>query len=112
VKFKRQFLRYAYLSNNTEILDSILSTRGSAPVHNRAGWRRGDGLERQWLIPPETWKAEVVVGHDPILVARVLADRGLLRRASDGYQCVERIEGRSQRVYVVSAKILSEPVND
>ncbi len=82
------------------------------PVHNRAGWRRGDGLERQWLIPPETWKAEVVVGHDPILVARVLADRGLLRRASDGYQCVERIEGRSQRVYVVSAKILSEPVND
>jgi hypothetical protein len=43
------------------------------------------------------------------LVARVLADRGFLRRASDGHQCVERIQGRSQRVYVVTASILSEP---
>ena len=78
------------------------------PAHNRAGWRRGDGVKREWLIPPEVWKAEVAVGHDPKLVARVLADRGFLRRASDGYQCVERIQGRSQRVYVVTASILSE----
>jgi uncharacterized protein (DUF927 family) len=79
------------------------------PVHHRAGWRRGDGPDREWLIPPETWKAEVTVGHDPRLVARVLADRGMLRRANDGHQCVERIQGRPQRVYVVTASILSEP---
>ena len=35
------------------------------PVNNRAGWRKGDGSEREWLIPSETWKSEVAVGHDP-----------------------------------------------
>ena len=79
------------------------------PFNNRAGWRRGDGVKREWLIPPEIWKADVTVGHDPKLVARVLADRGFLRRAPDGYQCVEKIQGRPQRVYVVTANILSEP---
>jgi uncharacterized protein (DUF927 family) len=79
------------------------------PVHNRAGWRRGDAVNREWLIPPETWKAEVTVGNDPKLVARVLADRGFLKRAHDGHQRVEKIQGRSQRVYVVTASIMSEP---
>jgi putative DNA primase/helicase len=76
------------------------------PVNNRAGWRKGDGAAREWLIPPETWKSEVAVGHDPVLVARVLADGEMLKRAPDGYQRVEKIEGRSQRVYVVTASIL------
>jgi putative DNA primase/helicase len=78
-------------------------------VHNRAGWRRGDGVKREWLIPPEIWKADVAVGHDPKLVADALAAYGFLRRASDGYQRVEKIQGRAQRVYVVTASILSEP---
>jgi putative DNA primase/helicase len=81
-------------------------------VTNRAGWYKEDGARREWLIPPEVWKAEVAVGHDPTLVARVLADRGMLRRASDGFQCVERIQGRTQRVYVLTAKIISEPEDE
>ena len=79
------------------------------PVINRAGWHREKGTKREWLIPPETWKAEVAVGHDPTLVARVLAERGMLKRAKDGFQCVEKIQGRSQRVYVVTAGIVTEP---
>jgi putative DNA primase/helicase len=79
------------------------------PVNNRAGWRKGDGSEREWLIPSETWKSEVAVGHNPKLVARVLAERGMLKRANDGFQCVERIQNIPQRVYVVTARILSEP---
>ena len=79
------------------------------PVNNRAGWRKGDGSEREWLIPSETWKSEVAVGHDPQLVARVLAERGMLKRANDGFQRVERIQNITQRVYVVTARILSEP---
>ena len=78
-------------------------------VNNRAGWRKGEGAEREWLIPSETWKSEVAVGHDPKFVARVLAERGMLRRGDDGNTCVERIQGRSQRVYAVTASILSEP---
>jgi putative DNA primase/helicase len=79
------------------------------PVHNRAGWRRGDGPDRQWLIPSETWKSEVAVGLNPSFVARLLSERGMLKRASDGFQCVERIQGLAQRVYVLTAAILSEP---
>ena len=79
------------------------------PVHNRAGWRRGDGPNHEWLIPSETWKSEVAVGHNPTLVARALAERGMLKRANDGFQSVEKIEGIPLRVYVVTASILSEP---
>ena len=81
--------------------DSRFEPIGAAldrPVSNRAGWRRGEGTEREWLIPPETWKTEVAVGHDPTLVARVLLERGMLKRAKDGFQRVEKIQGRSQRV--------------
>ena len=81
-------------------------------ISNRAGWRRGDGPQREWLIPPETWKAEVAVGHDPKLVARVLADHGMLKRAKDGFQRVEKVQGRPQRVYVVTARIVMEPNHD
>ena len=70
---------------------------------------KGRRPEREWLIPSETWKSEVAVGHDPQLVARVLAERGMLKRANDGFQCVERIQNITQRVYVVTARILSEP---
>jgi uncharacterized protein (DUF927 family) len=79
------------------------------PVNNRAGWRKGDGSGRQWLIPPETWKSEVAIGLDPTLAAQSLAERGMLKRAKDGLQCVERIQGVPQRFYVVTAKIVSEP---
>jgi uncharacterized protein (DUF927 family) len=79
------------------------------PVNRRAGWRKGEGAEREWLIPPEVWKSEIAVGQDAKLVARVLAERNMLRRAADGFQCVERIQGRPMRVYVVKAGIISEP---
>jgi putative DNA primase/helicase len=73
---------------------------------NRAGWRKGAGEERRWLIPSETWKAEVCTGLDPKLVARVLAGRGMIERAGDGFQQVHKINGRPVRVYVVKPDIL------
>jgi putative DNA primase/helicase len=75
------------------------------PVNNRAGWRRGVGSEREWLIPPQVWKAETCSGVDAKMVARILAERGLLVRASDGFQSVRRIDGEPHRVYVLTAKI-------
>ena len=89
-----------------------LSAPPDRPVINRAGWRRGDGGDREWLIPPETWKAEVAAGQDPVLVARVLADRGMLKRAKDGFQYVERIQGRLMRAYVVTSRIVAEPLDE
>ena len=76
------------------------------PVTNRAGWRKGAGSERVWLVPAETWKAEICSGLDAGLVARVLADRGMLERGNDGLQRVHKIEGRSQRAYTITAEIM------
>jgi putative DNA primase/helicase len=76
------------------------------PVTNRAGWRKGTGSERVWLVPAETWKTEICSGLDAGFVARVLADRGMLLRGDDGFLKVHRIEGRSQRAYTITAEIM------
>jgi putative DNA primase/helicase len=78
----------------------------SKPVINRLGWRRGQGAEREWLVPPEIWRAEICAGLDPKLVARALGERGMLRRANDGWQPVVKINGVPTRVYVVLRTIL------
>jgi putative DNA primase/helicase len=44
-------------------------------VNNRAGWRKGSGPDREWLVPPEVWKSEICNGLDPTMVAKVLAER-------------------------------------
>lgn len=75
------------------------------PVLNRAGWRKGDGADRQWLIPSETWRSEICAGLDASMVARALAKRGMLDRASDGFQQVRKIEGANKRVFVINSKI-------
>jgi putative DNA primase/helicase len=82
-------------------------------VSNRAGWRSGNGLEREWLIPPETWRAEVALGHDAQFVARVLADRGMLMPGNDGGPTrVMKIHGKPMRVYIVTASILTGTNNE
>jgi putative DNA primase/helicase len=75
------------------------------PMGSRLGWRTGEGDARQWLIPSETWKAEVCSGLDPKAVARALGERGMLAAAGDGWQPTRRIAGRVHRVYVVLATI-------
>jgi uncharacterized protein (DUF927 family) len=75
------------------------------PAINRAGWRTGSGSTQQWLIPPETWKSEVCDGLDPILVARTLAERQMLKRAPDRFQSVVKIKGTAKRVYAITARI-------
>jgi uncharacterized protein (DUF927 family) len=75
------------------------------PAINRAGWRRGSGSMEEWLIPPETWKSEVCHGLDPIVVARTLAERQMLKRATDGFQCVVKIDGTARRVHVITTQI-------
>jgi putative DNA primase/helicase len=36
-----------------------LDDPNAPPVLNRASWRKGQGQERSWLIPSETWKSEI-----------------------------------------------------
>jgi putative DNA primase/helicase len=76
------------------------------PVFNRAGWRKGSGSGREWWVPPQVWKTEICSGLDPAMVTRVLADRGMLRRANDGFQPVVKIACKPVRVYVLKAEII------
>lgn len=77
------------------------------PVLNRSGWRRGYADDRLWYVLPETWRSEVCAGLDPVATARILADRGMLRRDPQGkLQRSERTPLKSaQRVYVVTAEL-------
>jgi uncharacterized protein (DUF927 family) len=75
------------------------------PYPNRAGWRRGSGANREWLIPSETWKSEICHGINATDAAKFLAERGMLKLQGAGYQRVTRIHGNNQRVYVVTAAI-------
>jgi uncharacterized protein (DUF927 family) len=76
------------------------------PVLNRAGWRKGSGSERLWLIPAETWRMEVCFGFDPSLAAQILAERGMLVRGADCFTRVHKIGGRPQRAYTITTAIL------
>lgn len=76
------------------------------PVQNRVGWRRGQGDDRVWYVLPEMWKTEVCQGLDPVGTARLLAEREIIRRSSEGkFQRTERTPGGSTRVYVVTAAV-------
>ena len=77
------------------------------PANARAGWRRGSGEAREWLILPSVWRDEICRGRDGNLIARALEQRGMLRRDSEGkYQRSERTPLGQRRVYVVNASVL------
>jgi len=55
------------------------------PTISRAGFRKADddgGLE--YYVLPEVWRGEVCAGLDAGAVAKVLADRGILKTRGDG----------------------------
>ena len=82
----------------------------SRPVPNRAGYRRNRGREVQWLVSPEVWKRELVAGFNPSDVARWLSDRGMLLRAADGFTTVVKVDTRPQRFYILTARLLEDPL--
>ena len=77
------------------------------PVLNRAGWRRGHGSGRVWLVLPEMWKSEVCAALDPVATAKILAERGMLKRDPNGrLQRSERTPGGATlRVYVMTSAV-------
>ena len=82
-------------------------------IPSRAGWRRGAGKDQIWLVLPETWRSEVCAGLDPAHVAKVLAAREMLERATDGYLKQHWIGGRNLRAYTITARIfMSEEALD
>jgi len=75
----------------------------SEVVHQRLGYIRESEGGIEYLIPRESWKS-LMVGRDPRRIARELADRGILKRDSEGRpDPKERVPGHknAQRVFVV-----------
>lgn len=76
---------------------------GNALCINRVGFRRRDGDETEYLILPESFKAEVVRGHAPRRAAAVLRKAGWLRRSDDRAAALRTLpELGRRRVYVVA----------
>ncbi|WP_051609219.1 DUF927 domain-containing protein [Fodinicurvata fenggangensis] len=58
---------------------------------NRAGFRRTtDGGGSEWFVFSEAWAKEICEGFDPTLVAKALADRGMLKPGKDGKRLQSR----------------------
>jgi uncharacterized protein (DUF927 family) len=98
--------RFEAIGNTAESAFSL----DSRPVANRAGWRRESGEQREWLVMPEAWR-EICDGLDPTATARLLAQKGILRRPTNEkkFMRVERTPFGSKRVYVITARILDGP---
>jgi putative DNA primase/helicase len=75
------------------------------PIHDRAGWRSGNGPDAEWWILPQVWKEDVCAGLDAKMVAKSLVEHDLLRR-NDGNQLIVKIHGRPTRVYALLPAII------
>ena len=83
-------------------------TKPGRPVERRAGWRRGQGSDRQWLIPANSWK-EILSGHDPRRGAQVLVDAGVLIPSTKGQKQQQQIniDGANHKLYVINSAALN-----
>ena len=85
---------------------------GDRPTVYRAGFRKlaEDDVGTEYFVLPETWRVEVCAGFDAVAVARVLAERGQLKRdtADDKLQSRHRLPGAGKpvRCYHLLAAIL------
>jgi uncharacterized protein (DUF927 family) len=78
------------------------------PVGNRAGYRKGAGADRSWLVLPGVWRLEICAGFDPTDVAKLLHSRGMLVKGEgDNYARKERLPGSdtTQRFYVLTPAV-------
>ena len=95
-----------FIEQHGESRFEALDDTDARAVNNRAGWRRGGGSDREWMVPPEVWKSEICNGLDSTIVARTLAGRGMLRRGPDQFATVVKIGGQSKRVFVLTSAII------
>ena len=88
--------------------------RGTDPIriHNLAGYRKqvetGDGSAWDYYVTPQAW-AEVCSGYEKRALAKIMAERGLLKTPRTGSHFAEyvRVPGQgTRRLYHLSAQIL------
>ncbi|GLC93992.1 hypothetical protein Tamer19_34000 [Cupriavidus sp. TA19] len=93
-------------SSRFEVLTANGTVEEFGPrVTDRAGFRRVSDEVTEYLMQPESFKAELCKHADPRDVVKVLGAAGWLHREpkSDSWQCREKLPGEKvrQRVYVI-----------
>ncbi len=95
-----------FIESNGESRFELFEGGSDARIHNRAGWRRENGEQREWLILPEAWK-EICAGFNASHTAKSLAEKGMLKRGNDGRNSrTEHTPLGSKKVYVLTSLIL------
>ena len=76
----------------------------NATCINRVGFRRKMGDETEFVVLPESFRAEVVKGYSERRAARVLAESGWLQTSTDGrLKCERRLPGIGKtRAYILT----------
>jgi len=100
--------RFLELHGDARFDDITTPDPDRRPVINRAGYRRGVGDDRRWLVLPEVWRAEICNGSDPTEVAKLLSGQGMLEKGEgDNYTRKVRLPGsnKTQRFYVLTPAI-------
>jgi uncharacterized protein (DUF927 family) len=90
--------------------DRHAMSKDDRPVTDRLGWFRGAGQDQRWLILPTVFRDVFCEGFDHTVIREALHAYGMLDRDPDGkhWPRNEKCDGRTQRVYVLTAKILQE----
>jgi putative DNA primase/helicase len=89
--------------------DSPNPAADSRPVTDRLGYFHGEGAERQWWIPPQTWRDVLCWGFDAKATAQALIQRGLLLRGyGNETNRPVRVNGQLTRAYVLPASAWTE----
>jgi uncharacterized protein (DUF927 family)/5S rRNA maturation endonuclease (ribonuclease M5) len=102
-------VRAFFASHGSSRFEPIHDGNGDVRVPNRAGWYRNDGRGgREWLVPPNVFKAELARGFDAKTLARELVEQGHLLRDREGKTSqVVTIPGAGKvRVYRFLASVL------
>jgi uncharacterized protein (DUF927 family) len=103
----------AYIEQHGESRFQPVDEPDAKPVLNRLGLRKGRGAEREWWVLPQMFRTELCNGLDAQQVARILSERGMLRRQGGcELQCVVNVGGGSRvKAYVLTAAILDGGCN-
>jgi len=68
----------------------------SASPSSTAGFRKGEENDREWWVLPQIWMNEFCAGFDATKVAKVLAERGMLK-LGEGRHVAKKSQSKAAR---------------
>ncbi len=94
-----------FIENHGDSRFALKDGNDARTIVNRAGYRDNE----HYYILPETFKREILKGHNVALAKKVLIDRGILLPGNDANRHTKkiRIDNQTMNVFVISADNLS-----